>query len=417
MLAVLRVFGRHRIVITIPSQKETPARVSRLCCLIMALALSACAGPPALHRAVLSYDETISRLESEMLLLNVARLQAELPPHFTVTSSVAATFNWTVSGGMLGRFDTGPVLGNMLDLTLGASASENPTFSIVPVTGREFTERFLTPLQDKGFEFVVFQGTPIDRVMRLAAGGIEIQKPDGSFDRFILNSPSVRDEYEEFRRIVMHLIWLNDTRKLFVRTLLFEQTLTKKPKGEPPTVDEITKTLDKKLIWRQAPDGSHLLIKKVAGRVAVTNYDPNTLGNQERHALNNLADRNPSNFVLLDIRPGYPGGDWPMFGGIKLRSFAGILAFVASSIRKNPEFAVDKDRRTGKLRENPTSSLAIQVTDSAPDGDMPWVNFSGRYYSVGDTEWDRKSFALLSVLFQTTVTDVSGVGIPITISK
>ena len=69
------------------------------------------------------------------------------------------------------------------------------------------------------------------------------------------------------------------------------------------------------------------------------------------------------------------------------------------------------------LAENPRSTLEIQVTDSPPGGDKPWVNFRGRYYSVGDTEWDRGAFILLTIMYQTTVTDVRGVGIPITISK
>ncbi len=236
----------------------------------------------------------------------------------------------------------------------------------MPVTGREFTERFLTPIQDEAFEFVVFQGTTIDRVLRLAARGIEFQDVDGTFNRFILNEASVREEHEEFRRIVMHLRWLNDNRKLFVGTLVFEENLITRPKDQPPTVSDIVTAIDRNLKWRQTADGRHLLTRKTAGRVTVTNYDPNTLGDTERRALNYLAGSSPSNFVLLDIRPGHPGGDWPIVGGIKLQSFAVLLEFVASAIRKSPEFDVAQDPRTGELRGNPIHSLAIQVTDSPP---------------------------------------------------
>jgi hypothetical protein len=38
-------------------------------------------------------------------------------------------------------------------------------------------------------------------------------------------------------------------------------------------------------------------------------------------------------------------------------------------------------------------------------------------YTVADTPWDRQAFTLLYQLFQMTVTDVAGVGVPITISK
>jgi hypothetical protein len=379
--------------------------------------LSACMGPPALHRAVLGYDEIVSRLESEMLLLNIARADASLPLHFTAAASVAATFNWTASGGVLGSFTGGTDPNQVGAFNLGASASENPTFSIVPVTGKEFTQRILTPLKDGTFEFLVVQGLRFDRVMRLMAIAIELQKPDGSFDRLVLNVPTVRQEYEEFRRIALHLRWLNDIRKLFVSTIVFWETLARRPADKPPSTSEITEAIGKKLTWQQRRDGTHVLRRKVAGRVAVTNYDLDKVSNSERRELNDLADKNPSNFVLLHIKAGYPGGDWPIFGAIKLQSFYSILTIVALGIRKKPEFDVQKDPRTGQVYENPRSALEILVTKSAPDDEKRSVNFRGKYYSVGDTEWDRRSFVILSLLYQSTVTDLTGVGIPITISK
>ena len=51
-------------------------------------------GPVSLHEAVIGYDRTVGRIEWEMLLLNIARLRDHLPVHFTVTSSIAATFNY-----------------------------------------------------------------------------------------------------------------------------------------------------------------------------------------------------------------------------------------------------------------------------------------------------------------------------------
>lgn len=45
------------------------------------------------------------------------------------------------------------------------------------------------------------------------------------------------------------------------------------------------------------------------------------------------------------------------------------------------------------------------------------VSYDGNDYSVNDTSWDLESFKVLHHLFQMTVTDVTGVGIPITISE
>jgi hypothetical protein len=61
--------------------------------------------------------------------------------------------------------------------------------------------------------------------------------------------------------------------------------------------------------------------------------------------------------------------------------------------------------------------LKINVTDRVPTGNVPSVEFDGRYYAVNDTQWDLGSFTLLNVLFQTAVGDVEDVGIPITIAK
>jgi hypothetical protein len=157
-----------------------------------------------LERQVLGYDEVTKMLDEKLLLLNIARVSTEETIHFTSTSSIAATFNWATTLGVSGEV-TGSKGTNFLNLNIGGSASENPTFSISPISGKEFTERIATPFRDEIFEFLVFQGGGINQIMRLMASGIEIQKPDGRFVRFIENDPRRPKEYEEFRRIAAHL--------------------------------------------------------------------------------------------------------------------------------------------------------------------------------------------------------------------
>ena len=53
-----------------------------------------------------------------------------------------------------------------MGLSVGVSAAENPTVTIVPIQGKEFTGRVLTPLEDTAFEFPVFQGVPKTRAYR-----------------------------------------------------------------------------------------------------------------------------------------------------------------------------------------------------------------------------------------------------------
>jgi hypothetical protein len=114
-----------------------------------------------------------------------------------------------------------------------------------------------------------------------------------------------------------------------------------------------------------------------------------------------------------------------------------MLDFVGKSIQLFPEVGVDPDPRTdaeicGPAEEqpspepptepricvrNPVQTLAIQLSNSPPPTNDPSIGFDNQYYTIGNTRWDRGAFMILYELFQVTVTDVSRVGIPITIAK
>jgi hypothetical protein len=376
------------------------------------VAMSGCLGPPVLERQVLGYDEVTRMLDEKLLLLNIARVSNQEPVHFTSTSSIAATFNWTATLGASGEVTESKGT-NFLNLNIGGSASENPTFSISPVSGKEFTERVATPFQDTIFEFLVFQGGKINQAMRLMSAGIEVQKPDGRFVRFIENDPQRPKEYAEFRHIAAHLQWLNDNRQLFVRPLVFDETLIADFKNVP-RAEDINNGFNMGLRWRQKPNGNYELTRLKGGRVVVANFDPMALTDQQRSALDEKIKKNPSGFVYLDIEPNGPGGNLPIQGAIKLRSMFQILNFIATGVRIAPEFEVGP---TEEADVGATATLKINVTDSPPDQRLPTVYYDGHYYSVNDTVWDRTTFLILSILFQTTIGRIENVGIPITISK
>jgi hypothetical protein len=382
---------------------------------MIAVAISGCLGPPVLERQVLGYDEVTRTLDEKLLLLNIARVSNQEPVHFTSTSSIAATFNWTTTLGTSGEITESKGT-NFLNLNIGGSASENPTFSISPISGKEFTERVATPFQDRVFEFLVFQGGRIDQAMRLMGAGIEVQTPDGRFVRFIENDPRRPKEYEEFRRIAAHLQWLNDNRQLFVRPLVFDETLIADFKNTPSAGD-INNGFNMGLRWRQKPNGHYELTRLKGDRVVVGNFDPMALTDQQHFELDEKIKKNPSGFVYLDIQPNGPGGDFPIQGAIKLRSMFQILNFIATGIRIAPEFEVNPNVPTEGADTEATATLKINVTDSPPNARLPTVYYDGHYYSVNDTVWDRTTFLILSILFQTTIGRIENVGIPITISK
>ena len=393
-------------------------RIFVLLLMFLTFVMAGCTGPKLLHKSVIGYDETISTIEREMLLINIARRHRGIPLHFTVTSGIAATFDYERSAGFVGRlFERGSGDDvNNLGLNLGMRLSENPTLSIVPMQGNEFTERILAPLQEDKFEFLVFQGEAIDMAMRLMGRGIELQFEDGSFKRFILNRPSHAEEYSEFRRIALHLASLNISRNLFVGNLSFSAAVSPELSG-PPSASDITDAMEKGyFVIKNENDGSHKLYKHFDGRVVITNYDPLTLTDSERHAINEIANKRPENFILIDIRPGYPGGDFPIFGGIKLRSLYGIMDFLADGIDESPEFDVEPDPRTGLTPNNPKNTLTILVDDPSSERFLH-VPYRDHDYTIGYTTWDYEAFKNLYHLFQTAVTDVAKTVVPVTISK
>ena len=377
--------------------------------------LTGCVGRPALRESVLGYDETVSALDQQILLLNIARLSLDRPPHFTVTSSIAATFNFETSAGISGTiFEPRGI--DALTLSLNSRAAENPTFSIVPVAGKEFTQRILTPVTEDVLAFFMFQGVRIELLARLMGDAIEILASDGRTDRLYFNKVTSPDDYRTFRQMVLHLGSLQHGGRLFINELTFDQLVLDRVRQQPSTGD-IVSALGGGLAWKQNDDGTFTLSRAMRGRVLISNYDPRILSAAERERLNDIASKRPDNFVLIDVRPEYPGGDFPIFGALQLRSLFTMLDFVGKSIKLFPEFAVDPDpRTTGEVR-NPVQTLDIQVSDSAPQAGDDSIRFQDQYYRIGDTRWDRLAFMVLYELFQVTVTDVSRIGIPITIAK
>jgi hypothetical protein len=207
-----------------------------------------------------------------------------------------------------------------------------------------------------------------------------------------------------------------------VRSLVFDETLVADFTAVP-RAEDIVNGFGQGLSWRQKPDGNYELTRLVGGRVVVTNYDPLALSDQERFELNERIKKNPQGFVFLDISPDGPGGDRPLIGAIKLRSLYRILGFLGRGIEEAPEVpvAVEAFAGTGEasavVTQEPVATMQINATSDAPRADVPAIAFGDRYYWLNDTKWDRFSFTLLSILFQTAVGEVENVGVPITIAK
>ena len=172
-----------------------------LLCLMSMFALSGCVSPIALNRAVGAYDEAITSAASKQLLMNIARAHHHQPIHFTGVSNVAATFNFSFSAG--GTPALGGLAGPVLMPIFGESVAENPTISIVPIEGEEFTKRLLTPFQQGKLTLLLRQRFDVDHLIRLMAQEVRLNHSDQKIT--YRNTPADRTGYEMFRRVALHL--------------------------------------------------------------------------------------------------------------------------------------------------------------------------------------------------------------------
>jgi len=382
------------------------------------LSLAGCLSPVTIERAGVEYDRAVTSVITEQLLLNIARARHHHPIHFTVVSNVAATFDFRTSAGVTPRLAAGD--GPEILPIFGSTVAENPTVSIVPVEGEEFTKRILTPLDETKFHFLLRQGVDLSMLLRLMARGFRSEGSEGEV--VFANSPSSPSEYQEFRRRVLHLSALHQARKLYIEPMVFEKTWEL-----PLNSAEAFQALEKGYhIAHNEKDRAYILRKQVIGRVVITNYDPYILSNEVRYHLHVEASKWPPSQILVDIRPGYPGGEYPFHGGFRLRSFNSILNFLAKGIAEEPEHHVEKDPRTGPVQFNPPKTLEIVEGDSQPTDAAFIARYNRRVYAVrgqsqGDEAaggWNLEAFRMLYHLFQMTVTDVSKVLVPsITIAK
>jgi hypothetical protein len=397
-------------------QRSTALTQLTLAGILSSMALTGCLSPITLNRAVTTYDEAITDAISKQLLINIARAHQHQPIHFTGVSNIAATFDFRVSAGATPAL-TGEASRAFMPI-FGGSVAENPTISIVPIEGEEFTRRLLTPYQETKFLLLLRQRYDIDLLLRLMAQ--ELRITENGQEIAYRNTPADRTGYEMFRRVVTHLSAIQDQNQLHAEPLIYNRTWT--IPANSVTAEGFQSLQKEYLVTYNQNDNSYTLRKQITGPILITNYDPYTLSQEERARLINETEEGYFNDVSFDIRPGHVGGEYPLKGDFRLRSFNAILHFLGQSIGEAPEYHVDKDPRTPPVHENPVHTMEIAWSDSAPSGADLSIQSHGKHYAVNTTgplaRWNREAFQMLYLLFQMTVSEVPRVGVPsITIAK
>jgi len=381
---------------------------------LIAVCLSGCASTVRLDQAVVSYDVTTAESVEKQLLLNIARARNNRPIHFTQVSSIAATYRLTATAGI------GPALtgnrGGLVVPLLGTATESSPTISIAPMQGDEFTQRLLTPFREAQLTLLLRQGYDVDSLLRLLGAEVHIDHAGGG-DTIHQNRPSDREGYQVYRHIVAHLSAIQDRHALYVEPLHFNHEWTvPEASVTPETFNTIYKDFT---ISHDENAHVYRVTHRVNGRVMITNYDPDILTNEERLRLHAKADEAPYNDVLIDIRPGHAGGEFPIQGRLRLRSFHEVLTFIGRAMSEEPEFDVPPDPRTPAISDNPITTLEIEE-GARPPKDGVWVTLNGHYYSVRrhpGYPWNEKTFSVLYQLFQMSVSSTAAPGPSITIAK
>jgi hypothetical protein len=375
--------------------------------------LSGCFSPLALDHIAIAYNESVSDVLSKQLLLNIARSRFNQPIFFSGISNIAATLNFQATAGVTPAL-TGNNGASLMPI-FGGAVSENPTISIVPIEGEEFTQRMLKPLSEDKLVLLLRQNLDVDLLLRLVTLEFRNQNDADVYH----NRPRNQEDYQAFRRIALHLSSIQDQDALYAEPLIFERSWTL------PATSDMGKTfqaLEHEYEIKYDPlSAEYQLSKQVTGRTVITNYDPARLSNAERIALNDEAEKNAHNELMVDIRPGFPGGEFALHGKFRLRSFSNIMYFIGRAISAEPERDVSPDSRTTVVTENPASVIAIAETESAPGDTNLYVKHQDKYYFVQNdplSTWNQTAFRVLSQIYQMTVTDLPKAGTPsITISK
>lgn len=382
--------------------------------LSLAFGLSGCLSPTALDHVAMAYNQSVSDVVAKQLLLNIARASFNQPIYFSGISNIAATLHFQANAGAT------PALagssGGVLMPIFGGSVSENPTISIVPMEGEEFTRRMLTPLSEDKVTLLLRQNIEVDLLLRLVALEFRSQGKEGAYH----NRPRNQQDYATFRRIVLHLSSIQDRDQLYAEPLIFERNWSLPSASVNGAAFPALET--QYSIEDEPKKSIYNLSRQVIGRTVITNYDPSILSNEERIALNDEAERNAPNDILVDIRPGFIGGEYPLHGKFRLRSFSNIMYFIGRTLAAEPEIDIEKDPRTPLIHENPASVLAISEFDSHPaDAEGLAVKYQGKYYAVQlshASSWNQTAFRVLSQIFQMTESALPKTNVPsITIAK
>ena len=161
-----------------------------------------CLGPKAMEVSLIKYSNMYAEASNEQMLLNLARRANGHPAYFMQLGSINSVYSFSANaaGSVSENANTGSIL-NLWSKSFGLSGSEQPSFSLTPLSGKEFAVAIFDPISSKIFFNLVEQGVGIDKLLRVMAQSVVFTTADGK-ERTLLNipDPEAQSQYRDFMR-------------------------------------------------------------------------------------------------------------------------------------------------------------------------------------------------------------------------
>jgi hypothetical protein len=153
--------------------------------------------------SLIKYSDMYAEASNEQMLLNLARRANGHPAYFMQLGSINSvySFGMTASSAVAeGASPAGKLVG-LWNGSLGLSGQEQPSFSLTPLSGKDFAAAVFDPISAKVFFNLVEQGMEIDKLLRVMAQSVSFTTTSGQ-QRTLINVPDFdrQSSYRDFLR-------------------------------------------------------------------------------------------------------------------------------------------------------------------------------------------------------------------------
>lgn len=148
--------------------RRRPARRTLAAIALAVLLLPGCAttlGSKTVRPTSADYAEAIARAWNEQMLLNLVRLRYRDTPQFLEVSSVLTQYSFEGGVNASAAFGFSGGDNEAGGISGGIEYSERPTITWLPLQGREFAERFLSPISAATIVLLSQSGWSVERLM------------------------------------------------------------------------------------------------------------------------------------------------------------------------------------------------------------------------------------------------------------